>query len=77
MNKEFLKRITDAHSWLGLIISGLLFVVFFAGSVALFRAEISQWSMQPHFEVSQGQPLALSEILAIAIKDEPFELKST
>ncbi len=45
MNKEFLKGITEAHSWLGLIISGLLFVVFFAGAIALFRAEITQWSM--------------------------------
>jgi len=75
MNKEFLKRLTDAHSWLGLIISAVLFVVFFAGSIALFRAEITQWSMQPHFSVSQGQPLPLSEILASAIKDVPFDAK--
>lgn len=40
MNKDFLKRLTEAHSWLGLIISGLLFVIFFAGSISLFRHEI-------------------------------------
>lgn len=75
MKKEFLKRITDAHSWLGLIISGLLFIVFFAGSIALFRAEITQWSMQPHFEPSRGAPLPVSQILEIAIKDRAFEPK--
>ena len=75
MNKEFFKRLTDAHSWLGLIISAVLFVVFFAGSISLFRAEITQWSMQPHFSVSQGDPLPLSEILASAIKGVPFDAK--
>jgi len=73
MNKKFLKRQTDAHSWLGLIISGLLFVVFFAGAISLFRTQLTQWSMQPHFELSQGQRLPLSQIMAIAIKDQPFE----
>jgi len=75
MNKEFLKRLTDAHSWLGLIISAVLFVVFFAGSLSLFRAEITQWSMQPHFSVSQGAPLPLSEILASAVAGVPFDAK--
>ncbi|SFC60896.1 PepSY-associated TM helix domain-containing protein [Pseudoalteromonas denitrificans] len=75
MNKTFLKRITDAHSWLGLIISGLLFIVFFAGSISLFRAEITQWSMQPHFEPTKGAFLPVSEILKIAIKDRDFDPK--
>jgi len=75
MNKEFLKRITDAHSWLGLIISGLLFIVFFAGSIALFRAEITQWSMQPHFEPTKGAQLPVSRIFEIAIKDRKFDAK--
>jgi uncharacterized iron-regulated membrane protein len=75
MNKQFLKNITEAHSWLGLIISGLLFVVFFAGSISLFRAEITQWSMQPHFAFNQGEFLPLSEVMPIAIKDLPFDAK--
>jgi uncharacterized iron-regulated membrane protein len=75
MNKESLKRLAEAHSWLGLIISAVLFVVFFAGSISLFRTEITQWSMQPHFALSQGKPLPLSEILASAIKDVPFDAK--
>ena len=55
LSKAFLKRITDAHSWLGLIISGLLFVVFFCGSIALYRAEINEWAVQPHFSFAQGE----------------------
>ncbi|WP_394392147.1 PepSY domain-containing protein [Shewanella woodyi] len=57
MNKEFLKRITEAHSWLGLIISGLLFIVFFTGSISLFRNEIALWSILPHHAPAQGEPL--------------------
>lgn len=75
MNKAFLKNITEAHSWLGLIISGLLFIVFFAGSIALFRGEITQWSMQPHFKANQGESLPVSQILEIAIKDRNFDAK--
>jgi len=75
MDKQFLKRITDAHSWLGLIISGLLFIIFFAGSIALFRDEINQWSFQPHYEVAQGEKLALSEVMEKAISGRKFDAK--
>lgn len=75
MNKEFLKRITEAHSWLGLIISGVLFVVFFAGAISLFRAEINQWSMQPHLTVTDSEPLPISKIMESAIKGVPFDAK--
>ena len=75
MNKDFLKRLTEAHSWLGLIISGLLFVVFFAGSISLFRDEINQWSMQPHIKLSQKAPLPISQIIESAIQGLPFDPK--
>lgn len=75
MNKQFLKRITEAHSWLGLIISGLLFIVFFTGSISLFRNEIALWSILPHHAPAQGEPLPPSEIIQLAIKDYPFNAK--
>lgn len=79
MNKDFLKRLTEAHSWLGLVISGALFVIFFAGSASLFRDEIEQWSIQPHLPISeiasQDSALAVSEILAIATEEENFDPK--
>jgi len=75
MKKSFLKNLTEAHSWIGLVISGLLFVVFFAGSISLFRGEIHQWSMQPHFEVSNQERLPLSSIMDRAIEDTDFDAK--
>ncbi|WDE12566.1 PepSY-associated TM helix domain-containing protein [Thalassomonas haliotis] len=48
---KLIKNLTQAHSWLGLIISSLLFIVFWAGSVTLFFEEIKQWSTVPHYPV--------------------------
>lgn len=78
MSKDFLKRLTEAHSWLGLIISGLLFIVFFAGSISLFRDEINQWAFQPHLPISQAinaekQMLPVSKVIEIAT--EGLDLK--
>ncbi|WP_076410684.1 PepSY domain-containing protein [Shewanella sp. UCD-KL12] len=75
MNKQFLKRLTEAHSWLGLTISSLLFIVFFMGSISLFRSEIYLWSVLPHHAPAQGEVLSPSEIMALAIKDRPFNAK--
>jgi uncharacterized iron-regulated membrane protein len=75
MSREFLKRLTEAHSWLGLIISGAIFVVFFAGSISLFRDEIEQWSMQPHLAISEGEKLPISQIVERAIEGVPFDPK--
>lgn len=75
LTKTFLKRMTHAHSWLGLIISGLLFVVFFCGSIAIYRDEISQWAVQPHYTFAEGEHKPLSDIMAKAIEDENFDAK--
>ncbi|NRA62808.1 MAG: PepSY domain-containing protein [Psychrobium sp.] len=75
MNKESIKQLINAHGWLGLIISGVLFVVFFAGSISFFRPEIMAWSMQPHFEVNKGQQAPVSEILASALANRNYDAK--
>lgn len=75
MNKEFIKRLTLAHGWLGLIFSGLLFIIFFAGSIALFRQEITNWSMQPHFPVTQGKQISVERALDIALKGRDYDAK--
>jgi len=43
MNKQTLKQLTSAHSWLGLIISGALMIVFLCGSLSFFRSNIYSW----------------------------------
>ncbi|WP_164839078.1 PepSY-associated TM helix domain-containing protein [Shewanella livingstonensis] len=58
---KVIKNLIEAHSWLGLIISPLLFLVFWAGAVTLFHDEVTQWAITPHHPVDNSQadiPLA-------------------
>ncbi|MBU2891983.1 PepSY domain-containing protein [Colwellia sp. D2M02] len=55
MNKESLKALTNAHAWVGLIISTVLFIVFFAGSLSLFLQDIGAWEKNPHFTTGSYQ----------------------
>ncbi len=49
MNKNTLKQLTAAHSWLGLIISGALMIVFLCGSLSFFKANIHAWEQYHHY----------------------------
>lgn len=51
-----LKNVIDAHGWLGVIFSVVLFLVFWAGALSLFRLEIQQWAEQPHHLVDDTAP---------------------
>jgi len=53
MNKESLKGLTAAHSWLGLIISFILYIVFLAGSYSFFMEDIAQWELGAQFPQPQ------------------------
>lgn len=75
MNKEFIKRLTLAHGWIGLVFSGLLFIIFFAGSIALFRQEVTLWSMQPHFPVTSGQTIGVNDVLDTALAGRNYDSK--
>ncbi|MFT4924017.1 MAG: putative iron-regulated membrane protein [Phenylobacterium sp.] len=81
MDKQFLKRLVEAHSWLGLIVSALLFVVFFAGSITLFKEEIHQWAFQPHYQLpahsqsGKDQALPISAVFARVMQAKPFDAK--
>ena len=52
MKRDALKALTNAHAWVGLIISTILFIIFFAGSLSLFREDIISWERDPYFTVS-------------------------
>jgi uncharacterized iron-regulated membrane protein len=75
MKKYTLINLTEAHGWLGIIISSLLFMVFFAGSISLFHDEIFQWSVQPTQTVEQGETLPVSKVMQLAIADRPFNAR--
>lgn len=65
MNRDSLKALTNAHAWVGLIISTVLFIVFFAGSLSLFRDDINAWERDPHFATGmQGENFSLDEIMS-------------
>ena len=49
MDKQALKNLTSAHSWLGLIISTVLYIVFLAGSFSFFLSDLDQWEHGAHF----------------------------
>ena len=53
MKRDALKSLTNAHAWVGLIISTILFIIFFAGSLSLFREDIISWERDPYFVSSE------------------------
>lgn len=53
MKETFFRCMTWLHTWSGLLVCWVLFLVFFAGTAAYYRSEISLW-MQP--EVHQAVP---------------------
>jgi len=52
MKKETLSALTNAHAWVGLVISTALFIIFLAGSFSLFRDNIAQWELDPHLPLN-------------------------
>jgi len=43
MNKHTQKQLTDAHSWLGIILSGALMIIFLCGTLSFFKTNIHAW----------------------------------
>ncbi|MEM9102391.1 MAG: PepSY-associated TM helix domain-containing protein [Pseudomonadota bacterium] len=55
MKSETIRQATDAHGWVGLIISVPLFIVFWAGAITLFYPEVYRWSAMPHFPIAETE----------------------
>ena len=55
MEKSALKHLTIAHSWLGLIISAVLYIVFLAGSFSFFVNDLAQWELGAHYPSQQNE----------------------
>lgn len=70
MNRDSLKALTNAHAWVGLIISTILFIVFFAGSLSLFRDDIIAWERDPNFAVTeQGDNFVIDGVVSQVVKN--------
>jgi uncharacterized iron-regulated membrane protein len=72
--KKVIKNLTESHSWIGIIISPLLFLIFWAGAVTLFYEEVKQWAVAPQFPVSiQQQKMPLQQIVEAKLAQYPFD----
>ncbi|MEZ9593068.1 PepSY-associated TM helix domain-containing protein [Shewanella sp. 10N.261.52.F9] len=71
---QWVKNLTESHSWIGVIISPLLFVIFWAGAVTLFYEEVKQWAVMPHYPVSVQQTAApLQQIVEDKLAQHDFD----
>ncbi|HCE5672707.1 TPA: PepSY domain-containing protein, partial [Pseudomonas aeruginosa] len=50
------QSMSGLHTWSGLLVSWLLFVIVFAGSLASFDKELTRW-MQPDLHLPGAQSL--------------------
>ncbi|NRA70337.1 MAG: PepSY domain-containing protein [Gammaproteobacteria bacterium] len=76
MKRDALKALTNAHAWVGLIISTILFIIFFAGSLSLFRDDIIAWERSPHFSVTSDiEQFSLDNIVAKVVKKYDVDME--
>jgi uncharacterized iron-regulated membrane protein len=54
MKDSFFRSMTWLHTWVGLLVCWLLYLIFFAGTLSFFRDEISLWN-QPAIHNVQAQ----------------------
>ncbi|WDD99764.1 PepSY-associated TM helix domain-containing protein [Thalassomonas actiniarum] len=72
---KVVKNLTLAHSWLGVIISLVLFIVFWTGSVTMFKEEIKQWSLVPYYPVDKSLPdKPLQQIIEQKLSEYPVDI---
>jgi len=76
MKKETLSALTNAHAWVGLVISTALFIVFLAGSFSLFRDNIAQWEMDPHLSLNTTEINVSADQVIQSVVTE-YNLKET
>ncbi|RZA21149.1 MAG: PepSY domain-containing protein, partial [Proteobacteria bacterium] len=58
------------HTWFGLFLGGLMFVIFWTGTLAVFDREIDRW-MMPDTRLSEAQPLKVDPLLPLVRKLAP------
>ncbi|ATC96493.1 PepSY-associated TM helix domain-containing protein [Pseudoalteromonas tunicata] len=56
MKESFFRSMTWLHTWVGLSVCWLLFLIFFAGTLSFFRHEITLWSQPAFHSIQAVQP---------------------
>ena len=63
MNKQTKQNALNAHTWVGVFLSVLLFLVCLSGTIAVFHLEFERWE-QPHIEEMENvTPLAIEKAM--------------
>lgn len=71
MNKQTKQNALNAHTWVGVFLSVLLFLVCFSGTVAVFHLEFERWE-QPHIEEMENvTPLAIEKAMNTFLAQNP------
>jgi len=60
------RRLSGAHSWAGVVFGGLLFAIFWMGTLSVFDREIDRW-MMPGTRLAAPSELPLLDPLAAAV----------
>lgn len=50
---DILRRYQSVHTWTGILTSLVLFIGFYAGSLTMFKAELSEWAMPAQTQLAQ------------------------
>jgi uncharacterized iron-regulated membrane protein len=75
VKQNTIKNLIEAHGWLGITISGILFITLFSGSISLFRLEILWWSVVPTQAVHTEAQMSVGEVIASVVKDKSVDFK--
>lgn len=68
-----IKNLIEAHSWLGVIISVALFIIFWAGSIILFIPELQSWAETPAHPVQRSAPdMPLESVVEDVVAQYPL-----
>lgn len=68
------KRSLKSHSWLGLLVSVLMFLVCFSGTVAVFSQEIQRWEQPFVYESLDYQASTIQTAYETLLNEHPEQL---
>lgn len=56
------------HTWFGLVLGGLMFVIFWTGTLAVFDREIDRW-MMPDTRIASAPPVTVDRLMPVIEQD--------
>ncbi|MGO3300198.1 MAG: PepSY-associated TM helix domain-containing protein [Pseudoalteromonas sp.] len=67
MKESFFRSMTWLHTWVGLLVCWLLFLIYYSGTISFFRDEVTLWSQpEAHQITHQSERVAMQPTQIIA-----------